>query len=254
MSLGAGRGAAALTLAALGVVFGDIGTSPLYALRSVFSVDNSALRPTEATIYGVVSLVVWAITLIVTVKYVTFVLRADNEGEGGIMALTLLVRRLGGSAGALVLLGVFGASLFYGDAVITPAVSVLAAVEGLKIAAPSLAEVVVPAALVILTALFALQHPGDRGGRAALRPRHAGLVRGPGRRGPAASRRGAGRDQGPVAQLRRRVRGPGACGGVRGAGRDRPGHHRRRGALRGPGPLRARPDPGGPGSGSSSRR
>jgi KUP system potassium uptake protein len=151
---------AALTLGALGVVFGDIGTSPLYALQTVFSIDHGAVRPTEGDVYGVVSLVFWAITLIVSGKYVTFIMRASNDGEGGIMALTALVQRAKANTAILVLLGVFGASLFYGDGMITPAISVLSAVEGLKVAAPSLAELVIPITLAILVVLFAIQRWG----------------------------------------------------------------------------------------------
>jgi KUP system potassium uptake protein len=158
------RALAGLTLAALGVVFGDIGTSPLYAIQTVFAINGGAVRPTRADVYGVISLVFWAITLIVSIKYVAFVMRADNDGEGGVMALTALVQRASrnvvvGSA-VLTALGVFGASLFYGDSVITPAISVLSAVEGLKVAAPSLSPLVVPIAVAILTALFAVQQWG----------------------------------------------------------------------------------------------
>jgi KUP system potassium uptake protein len=152
--------AAALTLAALGVVFGDIGTSPLYALQAVFSIDHGAVRATEGDVYGVVSLVFWSLTLIVSIKYVTFVMRASNDGEGGIMALTALVQRARPKTAALVLLGVVGASLFYGDGMITPAISVLSAVEGLKVAAPSLEHLVIPITLAILVALFAIQRWG----------------------------------------------------------------------------------------------
>jgi KUP system potassium uptake protein len=154
---------AGLTIAALGVVFGDIGTSPLYALQAVFAIDGGAVRPVPADVYGAISLVFWAITLIVSVKYVTFIMRADNEGEGGIMALAALLKRVRGRvplSGTLVLLAVLGASLFYGDSVVTPAISVLSAVEGLKVAAPGLADLVVPIALTILTGLFAIQRWG----------------------------------------------------------------------------------------------
>jgi KUP system potassium uptake protein len=157
-------GMAALTLGALGVVFGDIGTSPLYALQTVFSADNHAVKPTEADVYGVLSLVIWSITIIVSIKYVTFIMRADNEGEGGIMALIALIQRahLTSRAAkvALVLLGVFGASLFYGDGMITPAISVLSAVEGLEVAAPSLEHVVIEITLAVLAVLFAIQRFG----------------------------------------------------------------------------------------------
>jgi KUP system potassium uptake protein len=157
-------GMAALTLGALGVVFGDIGTSPLYALQTVFLAHNEAVKPTEASVYGVISLVFWAITIIVSVKYVTFIMRADNEGEGGIMALISLVQgvSLKGRAAkaALVALGIFGAALFYGDGMITPAISVLSAVEGLEVAAPALDSLVVPITLGVLTVLFAIQRFG----------------------------------------------------------------------------------------------
>ncbi len=157
-------GMAALTLGALGVVFGDIGTSPLYALQTVFTAHDHAVKPDAASVYGVISLVFWAITSIVSIKYVTFIMRAGNDGEGGIMALIALVQRLplnGRMAKAsLVALGIFGAALFYGDGMITPAISVLSAVEGLKVAAPGLESLVVPIALVILTMLFAIQRFG----------------------------------------------------------------------------------------------
>src|SRR3954447_17774572 len=157
-------GQLALMLGALGVVYGDIGTSPLYALQTVFSIDHGAVRATSGDVYGVISMVFWSVTLVVSVKYVVFILRADNEGEGGVMALAALVRRvLGdvrGRAVAVMALGVFGASLFYGDSVITPAISVLSAVEGLKVAAPSLSHVVVPVAATILALLFVAQRWG----------------------------------------------------------------------------------------------
>src|SRR6201991_4824181 len=116
-------GMAALTLGALGVVFGDIGTSPLYALQTVFTHDNHAVPTSHEAVYGVISLVFWAITIIVSVKYVTFIMRADNEGEGGIMALIALIQRgvrlqRRSAKAALVALGIFGASLFYGDGMI----------------------------------------------------------------------------------------------------------------------------------------
>src|SRR3954449_6019559 len=157
-------GAAALTLGALGVVFGDIGTSPLYALQTVFSADNHAVKATQDDVYGVLSLVFWAITIIVAVKYLTFIMRADNDGEGGIMALIALIQRarLTSHAAkvALILLGVFGASLFYGDGMITPAISVLSAVEGLEVAAPSLQGAIIEITLAILAVLFAIQRFG----------------------------------------------------------------------------------------------
>ena len=161
-----GTGRLALMLGALGVVYGDIGTSPLYALQTVFAIDNGAVKPTSGDVYGVISMVFWTVTLIVSIKYVVFILRADNDGEGGVMALAALVRRvLGGARGRaafVMAVGVFGASLFYGDSVITPAISVLSAVEGLKVATPSLSHVVVPVAATILTLLFVAQRWGTQ--------------------------------------------------------------------------------------------
>jgi KUP system potassium uptake protein len=134
-------------------------------LQTVFSIDHGAVRATAGDVYGVISLVFWSITAVVSVKYVTFILRADNGGEGGVMALAALVRRaLGNTSGrraAIVMaVGVCGASLFYGDSVITPAISVLSAVEGLKVAAPGLSHLVVPLAAVILAVLFGAQRWG----------------------------------------------------------------------------------------------
>jgi KUP system potassium uptake protein len=156
-------GLAGLAFGALGVVFGDIGTSPLYALKEVFSGVHT-IEPDDASVYGVLSLVFWAITIVVTVKYVTLIMRADNHGEGGIMALIALiqevVRGMGRARYPLIALGAFGAALFYGDGMITPAISVLSAVEGLQIAAPGLDSFVVPITLAILTGLFAIQRFG----------------------------------------------------------------------------------------------
>jgi KUP system potassium uptake protein len=156
----------ALAIGALGVVFGDIGTSPLYTLQAVYS--RSATRPVPVdslSVLGVISLVFWALVVVVTVQYVLFAMRFDNDGEGGIMALiALLLRRVRGSGAAwlsgLVALGIFGASLFFGDSMITPAISVLSAVEGLEIVQPSLDHLVVPIAAAILIVLFMLQRRG----------------------------------------------------------------------------------------------
>ncbi len=157
-------GPAALTLGALGVVFGDIGTSPLYAIQTVFEAHDGAVRPNEAGVFGVISLVFWAVTAIVSVKYVTFIMRADNRGEGGIMALIALVEGVSlksrAATAALVAAGIFGAALFYGDGMITPAISVLGAVEGLEVAAPALKSMVLPITLVVLSVLFAAQRFG----------------------------------------------------------------------------------------------
>jgi KUP system potassium uptake protein len=151
---------------ALGVVFGDIGTSPLYTVQTVFNPsDPHPVAVSTGNIFGVVSLIFWSVTLIVTVTYVSLVMRADNDGEGGIMALITLIRRHGAPSGRrtamiLAVLGVFGASLFFGDSVITPAISVLSAVEGVKIAAPSVAGLVVPITAVIIIGLFLVQRFG----------------------------------------------------------------------------------------------
>lgn len=162
----AAAGMAALMVGALGVVFGDIGTSPLYAVQAVYSRDATRPVPVDSTsVFGVISLIFWAVVVIVTLKYVVFVMRSDNDGEGGIMALiALLFRRARGWHAAwlsgLVALGIFGASLFFGDSMITPAISVLSAVEGLEIVQPSLENLVVPIAAAILIGLFALQRRG----------------------------------------------------------------------------------------------
>ncbi len=159
-----GTGSLALMLGALGVVFGDIGTSPLYALQTVFSIDDGTVTADRGDVYGVISLVFWSITVVVSIKYVVFILRADNDGEGGVMALAALVRRHVPDGGrrfsVVMILGVLGASLFYGDSVITPAVSVLSAVEGLEVPVPSLSHVVVPIGAVIIALLFLVQRFG----------------------------------------------------------------------------------------------
>ena len=149
-------------MTALGIVFGDIGTSPLYALKVALSATEHAV-PTTGDVLGIVSLVVWALALIVALKYVVLVLRADNEGEGGILALMSLVAAAGPRKRKLpflVLLGICGAGLLYGDGVITPAVSVLSAMEGLEVAAPNFQHWVIPVTLVILVGLFLIQSRG----------------------------------------------------------------------------------------------
>ena len=156
----------ALAVGALGVVFGDIGTSPLYTVQTVFNPHDPHPVPVSTeNIFGIVSLIFWSVTLIVTVTYVLLVMRADNDGEGGIMALITLIRRQGGPGGrrakiTLAALGIFGASLFFGDSVITPAISVLSAIEGVKVAAPSLASLVVPITAAIIVVLFLVQRLG----------------------------------------------------------------------------------------------
>ncbi|MFF3919889.1 potassium transporter Kup [Streptomyces sp. NPDC001852] len=156
----------ALVIGALGVVFGDIGTSPIYTLQTVFNPSDPHPVPvTPQNVYGVVSLVFWSVVIIVLVTYVLLAMRADNDGEGGIMALITLVRRYtsrpaGRTAAVLAALGIFGASLFFGDSMITPAISVLSAVEGLKVVQPSLESAVVPITAVIIVLLFLVQRRG----------------------------------------------------------------------------------------------
>ncbi|HEV3491021.1 MAG TPA: potassium transporter Kup [Reyranella sp.] len=158
------QAAAGLIVGALGVVFGDIGTSPLYALRETFLHDSS-MAPTPEHVLGVLSVLFWAVTLTVTIKYVTLIMRADNKGEGGVLALaTLATHGLNGKGlrirHAITLLAVVGLALFYGDAIITPAITVMSAVEGLSAVAPAFTPFVLPLALVILVALFLLQTRG----------------------------------------------------------------------------------------------
>jgi KUP system potassium uptake protein len=155
-------GLAALTLGSLGVVYGDIGTSPLYAFREALAAaTHHQGHPTPALVLGVLSLIVWALVIVVTLKYVLILLRADNNGEGGTLSLTALVaRKLRGSPGPVLALGTLGMAMFYGDSFITPAISVLSAMEGLEFIAPKLHPFIVPATLVILTLLFAVQSRG----------------------------------------------------------------------------------------------
>lgn len=152
-----------LAIAAIGVVFGDIGTSPLYSLKEAFSPAHG-IPLTQSSILGVISLLFWAIILVVGIKYVLFVMRADNNGEGGVLALMALsLRPLNPKSritGLMMALGIFGACMFYGDAVITPAISVMSAVEGLEVAAPQLSHLVLPITIVILIALFWIQRHG----------------------------------------------------------------------------------------------
>ncbi|MDQ7988030.1 MAG: potassium transporter Kup [Candidatus Dactylopiibacterium sp.] len=156
------RRLAALTLAATGIVYGDIGTSPLYTMKEIFG--SHGIAPDTANVLGILSLVFWALMLVVSLKYVVFIMRADNRGEGGIMALTALANRAvtGSRRRMLVLtmLGLFGAALFYGDGVITPAMSVMSAVEGLEVAAPALHPFVLPVALAVIVMLFWVQRRG----------------------------------------------------------------------------------------------
>jgi len=153
---------AALTLGAIGVVYGDIGTSPLYALKEVFASGRVPL--TESNIYGVLSLVFWTLTVVVSVKYVVLILRADNNGEGGLIAMLALasqaVKDRPKLRHRLLFVGVFGTAIFFGDGVITPAISVLGAIEGVEVAAPALHTYIVPITLAVLTGLFMVQRHG----------------------------------------------------------------------------------------------
>ena len=157
-------GLAGLTLAAVGVVYGDIGTSPLYALKEVFA--HGHVQLTAENIYGVLSLVFWTLTVIVSVKYVVLILRADNNGKGGLIALPALASQAVKGKPALrrrlllPLLGIFGTAIFFGDGVITTEISVLSAVEGLEVAAPALRSYGIPITLVVLTGLFMVQRHG----------------------------------------------------------------------------------------------
>jgi KUP system potassium uptake protein len=160
------RRIAALTLAAVGIVYGDIGTSPLYTLKTIFDPVHG-LALTTPNLLGIVSLIFWGLTMIVSLKYVTLVLRADNRGEGGIMALMALalnsVTRSSRWHYPLMVIGVFGATMFYGDSVITPAISVLGAIEGLEVATPGLSHYVVPLTIVVLVVLYSFQRHGTAG-------------------------------------------------------------------------------------------
>ncbi|GAB3474028.1 potassium transporter Kup [Massilia terrae] len=158
-------GISALTLAAIGIVYGDIGTSPLYTLKTIFDPVHGLVL-NEANLLGIISLIFWGLTLVVSLKYVTLILRADNRGEGGIMALMALalssVRKTSWQF-PLMVLGVLGATMFYGDSVITPAISVLGAVEGLEVATPTLTPYVVPLTIVVLVSLYSVQRHGTAG-------------------------------------------------------------------------------------------
>jgi len=152
-------------LGAIGVVYGDIGTSVLYAVKEVFNTGHVEFTPDN--VYGVLSIFVWTLTIIVSLKYVTLVLRADNHGEGGLVAMLALasesVRDKPQLRSMMLLVGVFGTCLFYGDGVITPAISVLSAVEGLEVVSPTFTKAVIPLTLVILFGLFAVQKHGTTG-------------------------------------------------------------------------------------------
>ena len=246
-----------LALGALGVVYGDIGTSPLYALNECFRGDHGLTRTPE-NVLGILSLVFWSLILVVVVKYLSVVMRADNQGEGGVLALFALVMP---SAGAnikrtrrmLLLFGLFGSALLYGDGVITPAITVLSAVEGLETITPGFKPYVIPITLPILIGLFMIQRRGTAG---------IGKLFGPmmllwfvmiGAFGLPAILRAPG----VLAAVNPWYGIDLSCGtGARlpGAGRGGAGDHRRRGALRRHGPLRAGAHPGPPGTRWCCRR
>src|SRR5689334_2592869 len=144
-------GRAVLVLGALGVVYGDIGTSPLYTEQAIFSSYKATTNVTPATVYGIASLIFWALMVVVSIKYAGFIMRAHNRGDGGIMALTALLKRNRvAHVAAFMTLGIFGAALFFGDGIITPAISVLGSVQGLKVAEPGLSHLVLPLSVGIL--------------------------------------------------------------------------------------------------------
>src|ERR1700750_2921881 len=154
-------GFGALTLGSIGVVYGDIGTSPLYALREAVVAASAGGAVTPQAVLGGISLILWALIIVVTLKYVVILLRADNNGEGGTLALMALAQRgVARGASVIVLLGIISGALFYGDAVITPALSVLSAIEGIKLVTSSLDPYVVPVTVIILVLLFAVQSRG----------------------------------------------------------------------------------------------
>ena len=174
----------AIVVGALGVVFGDIGTSPIYTIQTVFNPGDPHPVPISTdNVYGVVSTIFWSVMIIVTLTYITLVMRADNNGEGGIMALITLLRRWTGTRGRrtamlLAALGLFGASLFFGDSMITPAISVLSAVEGLKVIEPDFEDFIVPITAVIIVGAVLRPAARHRGRRTVLRAGDDRLVRG----------------------------------------------------------------------------
>ncbi|ALC05180.1 putative potassium transport system protein kup [Corynebacterium deserti GIMN1.010] len=161
------KGKNLLALGALGVVFGDIGTSPLYSLHTAFSMEHNSVDVTQANVYGIISMVLWTITLIVTVKYVVLMLRADNDGQGGILALVGLLKNRGTAGAFVAVAGMLGAALFYGDVLITPAISVLSATEGLTVISSRFESLVLPLSIIVLMVIFAIQPLGtEKVGRA----------------------------------------------------------------------------------------
>jgi KUP system potassium uptake protein len=172
-----------LTLTAIGIVYGDIGTSPLYTIRECFFGAHS-VPPTHDNVLGVLSLILYALVLVVSIKYISIVMRADNQGEGGILALTALLPETDSRPGRmpidrplLIGLGIFGAALLYGDGMITPAITVLGAIEGLQVATPLFTPYILPLSVTIILGIFVIQQFGTHRGRRAVRARHDRLVR-----------------------------------------------------------------------------
>ena len=234
----------AIVVGALGVVFGDIGTSPIYTIQTVFNPGDPHPVPISTdNVYGVVSTIFWSVMIIVTLTYITLVMRADNNGEGGIMALITLLRRWTGKRGRrtammLAALGLFGASLFFGDSMITPAISVLSAVEGLKVIEPDFEDLIVPITAVIIVALFSVQRHGTAAVGRFFGPVMIAWFVAIGACGVMRHRRQSRDPEGAVADLRADVHGRALPHRVLLTRRDRAGRHRRRGAVCRHGPLR----------------
>ena len=235
----------ALTLGSIGVVFGDIGTSPLYAFREAVAGAAQGQPVTRVIVLGVLSLILWALFIVVTAKYVLLLLRADNNGEGGTLSLMALGQRaLGRRSWPLLALGVIGASMFIGDSMITPAISVLSAVEGLKLATPALEHYVVPLTVFILVVLFSVQSSGTARVASAFGPVMVVWFSTPRGDGPRSYQRrsvGAGCDQSLVRDSFPAVPRHDRNGD---AGRGISRGDRRRGAVCGSGPFRTQADPG----------
>ncbi len=232
---------AATSLAALGVVFGDIGTSPLYTLKTVL--DYTGPHPDPSATLGALSLILWTLFLITTVKYVSFAMRVDNDGEGGIIALMTLLGVKKHQRPIIIAVGLFGAALIYGDGAITPAISVLSALEGVEQIAPALTTYVLPAATVVLLALFAVQPFGTAAIGRAFGPIMLAwflIIAALGLYGIVQHPTVYRRDQ---SALRPRLSGAGRHAGLSRARRRIPVRHRRRGALRRHGAFRRRADP-----------
>ena len=226
----------ALALGSVGVVFGDIGTSPLYAFReSIYHASGDGLTRDE--IIGTVSLLLWALIIVITVKYVLFIMRADNKGEGGLLALMALAQGKRTNLSIVFILGIIGASLFYGDAVLTPAISVLSAVEGLKLVTPVFEPFVIPITLAILIGLFAVQSHGTHRVRFTVRSDHGAVVHRHCRLRRLAHRRRRRDSAGLQSAERRVVYAVPRLDCLCGSGLGISGHHRRRSAVRRYGPF-----------------